>query len=180
VRFLVSRFSQVGFWFLEPRAAKVFNASQSEARPPRRRTEICHRISHLNSQSPHVYVTPGPPGFWFPDPPGAHNLFLESELAILTALQSMVKSIAEHSRTLFFFVHRASEWVTGYRRRAAKVGGALYDGAPSAWVAEVLNTRFKAGIQTIIARTAGRIMASTGIPGTFSGQGGPRRRQMGT
>jgi hypothetical protein len=40
--------------------------------------------------------------------------------------------------------------------------------------------RFKAGIQTIIARTAGRIMASTGIPGTFSGPGGPRRRQMGT
>jgi hypothetical protein len=72
------------------------------------------------------------------------------------------------------------EWVTGYRRRAAKVGGALYDGAPSAWVAEEFRTRFKAGIQTIIARTAGRIMASTGIPGTFSGQGGPRRRQMGT
>jgi hypothetical protein len=72
------------------------------------------------------------------------------------------------------------EWVTGYRRRAAKVGGALYDGAPSAWVAEEFRTRFKAGIQTIIARTPGRIMASTGIPGTFSGQGGPRRRQMGT
>jgi hypothetical protein len=72
------------------------------------------------------------------------------------------------------------EWVTGYRRRAAKVGGALYDGAPSAWGAEELRTRCKAGIQTIIARTAGRIMASTGIPGTFSGQGGPRRRQLGT
>jgi hypothetical protein len=72
------------------------------------------------------------------------------------------------------------KWVTGYRRRAAKAGGALYDGAPPAWVAEEFRTRFKAGIQTIIARTAGRIMASTGIPGTFSGQGGPRRRQMGT
>jgi hypothetical protein len=45
------------------------------------------------------------------------------------------------------------EWVTGYRRRAAKVGGALYDGAPSAWVAEEFRTRFKAGIQTIIARS---------------------------
>jgi hypothetical protein len=56
------------------------------------------------------------------------------------------------------------KWVTGYRRRAAKVGGALYDGAPSAWVAEEFRARFKAGIQTIIARTAGRIMASTGIP----------------
>jgi hypothetical protein len=75
---------------------------------------------------------------------------------------------------------RFIEWVTGYRRRAAKVGGALYDGAPSAWVAEEFRTRFKAGIQTIITRTGGRIMASTGIPGTFSGQGGPRRRQMGT
>jgi hypothetical protein len=52
-----------------------------------------------------------------------------------------------------------------YRRRSAKVGGVLYDGAPSAWVAEEFRTRFKAGIQTIIARTAGRIMASTGIPG---------------
>jgi hypothetical protein len=71
------------------------------------------------------------------------------------------------------------EWVTGYRR-AAKVGGALYDGAPSACVAEEFRTRFKAGIQTIIARTAGRIMASTGIPGIFSGQGGRRRRQMST
>jgi hypothetical protein len=66
------------------------------------------------------------------------------------------------------------------RRRAAKVGGALYDEAPSAWVAEEFRTRYKAEIQTIIARTAGRIMASTGIPGTFSGQGGPRRRQLGT
>jgi hypothetical protein len=74
------------------------------------------------------------------------------------------------------------EWVTGYRRRAAKVGGALHDayGAPLAWVAEEFRTRIKAGIQTIIARTARRSMASMGIPGTFSGQGGPRRRQMGT
>jgi hypothetical protein len=53
---------------------------------------------------------------------------------------------------------------TGYRRRAAKVGEALYDGAPSAWVAEDFRTRFKAGIQTIISRSAGRITASMGIP----------------
>jgi hypothetical protein len=56
------------------------------------------------------------------------------------------------------------EWVTGYRQRDVKVDGALYDGAPSAWVAKEFHTRFKAGIQTIIARTAGQIMASTGIP----------------
>ena len=68
------------------------------------------------------------------------------------------------------------EFLTAYRRRAAMKNGALYDGIPPARVAADIRTRFKAGIQTIVARTAGRIMASTGIPGSFSGQGGPRRR----
>jgi hypothetical protein len=65
------------------------------------------------------------------------------------------------------------EFPTGYRRRAALKGGSLYDEVPPTRVAADFRTRFKAGIQTIVARTAGGIMASMGSPVSFSGQGGP-------
>jgi hypothetical protein len=74
-----------------------------------------------------------------------------------------VSHTGEMAPELFTFI----EWVTGYRRRAAKVGGSLYDGTPPARVAAELPYRW-----------ADYGIYYTGIPGSFSGQGGPRHRQI--
>ena len=81
-----------------------------------------------------------------------------------------------HSGEMACDFFKLVEWITRYRKRAAMKGGALYDGTPPARAAAEFRKRFKDGIQTIVARTNGRIMASAGIPGSFCGPG-PRRRQ---
>ena len=72
---------------------------------------------------------------------------------------------------------RAWSLITAQRKLAARKGGALYDGTPPARAAAEFRKRFKDGIQTIVARTSGRIMASAGVPGSFRFAGHGHRRQ---